>query len=191
MFRTDTQQKKCVPANLGNCDAWLEGTTVDIGERIRALRFQRGMTQADVAGNGLSRSYISSLEHGRFIPSEKALAIIAANLGVSVNVLIGSDQPRETSQTVRRLLRTVRLSRSVSLREQVGLLKLATHVAKSSGDTLVVCEHVLSQVLQHLSDLADLSLTFIVSNNARGGLSSDWVGFKLRSPTVQVIAPWS
>lgn len=53
-----------------------------IGSRIRAVRLQRGMTQAQVAGAKFSKAYISALETGAAAPSMRALEYVADQLGV-------------------------------------------------------------------------------------------------------------
>ncbi len=113
---------------------------MDIGRRIKDLRLQRGMTQEEVAGGELSRAYISSVEHGRCRPSEKALARIAESLGVPVDVLSSGDQPQKARAVVRHLLRTARLSQSISYREKVGLLQYAAGTAKSIADSALLAE---------------------------------------------------
>jgi transcriptional regulator with XRE-family HTH domain len=54
-----------------------------IGERLRQLRQERGMTRADIEqASGLMRSYISRVELGQSIPSLEALERFAAALEV-------------------------------------------------------------------------------------------------------------
>jgi transcriptional regulator with XRE-family HTH domain len=56
---------------------------VSIGERLRALRQQRGLSQGDIEkASGLMRSYISRVEHGHTVPSLETLERFAAALGV-------------------------------------------------------------------------------------------------------------
>jgi transcriptional regulator with XRE-family HTH domain len=52
-----------------------------IGERIRLLRLQRGLSQGDIEETtGLPRSYISRVEHGHTVPSLETLVRFAAAL---------------------------------------------------------------------------------------------------------------
>ncbi len=57
-----------------------------LGRRIRAIRMERGLTQADLAGP-YSRAYISLLEAGGIEPSSRALETLAARLGVGIRDL--------------------------------------------------------------------------------------------------------
>jgi tetratricopeptide (TPR) repeat protein len=59
-----------------------------LGERVRLLRRERGLSQAELAGSELSESYISLIESGRRVPSRRALGVIAAGLSVSVEGLV-------------------------------------------------------------------------------------------------------
>jgi transcriptional regulator with XRE-family HTH domain len=59
-----------------------------LGERIQALRNQRGLTQEQLADKaGLSRGYIARLETGRHDPAATTLAKIAKALRVPISSL--------------------------------------------------------------------------------------------------------
>lgn len=68
-----------------------------IGRRLLRLRRERGLSQRDVSGAGVSYTYISRIEAGQRQPSVKALRTIALRLGVSPEYLeTGRDlQPAE------------------------------------------------------------------------------------------------
>jgi tetratricopeptide (TPR) repeat protein len=53
-----------------------------LGERMRRLRVERSLTQADLAAPDYTAAYISTIEAGRRIPSPAALAHFARKLGV-------------------------------------------------------------------------------------------------------------
>ena len=57
------------------------------GTRLRRLRSERGMLQADLAGSGLSASYVSLLESGRRQPTPPVVLQLAERLGVTVAYL--------------------------------------------------------------------------------------------------------
>jgi transcriptional regulator with XRE-family HTH domain len=54
-----------------------------VGERIRRLREERGLSQRELSEPGLSYAYLSRLEAGQRVPSEKALRKLAAKLRVT------------------------------------------------------------------------------------------------------------
>jgi transcriptional regulator with XRE-family HTH domain len=58
-----------------------------VGQRIRRLRLQRGLSQRQLAGPGVSYAYISRIESGGRKPSLKALRTIARKLDVDPEYL--------------------------------------------------------------------------------------------------------
>jgi transcriptional regulator with XRE-family HTH domain len=58
-----------------------------IGERLRKLRQERGLSQRALSGPGVSYAYISRIEAGARNPSVKAIRLLARNLGVSPEYL--------------------------------------------------------------------------------------------------------
>ena len=63
-----------------------------IGERLRRLRLERGLSQRELSAPGVSYAYISRIEAGARRPSVKALRLLARKLGVSAEYLeTGSD----------------------------------------------------------------------------------------------------
>lgn len=57
------------------------------GRRLRRLRQERGLSQAEVAGDNMSTGYLSRLESGERRATERAIAYLAGRLGVEVTVL--------------------------------------------------------------------------------------------------------
>ncbi|MQY32204.1 hypothetical protein SRB17_01470 [Streptomyces sp. RB17] len=53
------------------------------GRRLRQLRTERGLTLAALAGEGMSTGYLSRLESGARQPTERAVAHLAAQLGIT------------------------------------------------------------------------------------------------------------
>src|SRR5947209_10883095 len=71
-----------------------------IGERLKRLRLERGLSQRDLSSPGVSYAYISRIEAGARSPSVKALRMLARKLGVSVEYLetgrdLGESEERE------------------------------------------------------------------------------------------------
>jgi transcriptional regulator with XRE-family HTH domain len=64
-----------------------------VGQRIRRLRQERGLSQRELSEPGISYAYISRVEAGGRNPSEKALRALAAKFGVTALYLeAGSDK---------------------------------------------------------------------------------------------------
>jgi len=56
---------------------------VSIGQRIRTIRTQKGITQGDISrSTGMRRGYISRVEHGHTVPSVETLHRFAAALDI-------------------------------------------------------------------------------------------------------------
>jgi len=53
-----------------------------IGQRLKRLRLERGLSQRELAAPGVSYAYISRIEAGTRQPSVKALRKLAAKLAV-------------------------------------------------------------------------------------------------------------
>lgn len=82
---------------------------VEIGGRLRAVRVAKGMTQSDVAGDGMSIAYVSRMESGHRRPTVKALTQVARQLGVPVEQFLGVMSAQEADE-VRLLLDYAELS---------------------------------------------------------------------------------
>jgi transcriptional regulator with XRE-family HTH domain len=67
-------------------DARVTGTE-GLGQRVRRLRVQRGLSQADLAREGLSASYVSLIEAGKRAPTLGAVEQLAETLGSTVEYL--------------------------------------------------------------------------------------------------------
>jgi transcriptional regulator with XRE-family HTH domain len=105
-----------------------------IGERLKRLRLERGLSQRELAAPGVSYAYISRIEAGTRQPSVKALRRLAAKLGVSADYLeTGSDlDPSEARE-----LRLADLELAVRLGDQAGAeeaLQDALEDAVAAGD---------------------------------------------------------
>jgi transcriptional regulator with XRE-family HTH domain len=71
-----------------------------IGQRLKRLRLEQGLSQRELAAPGVSYAYISRIEAGTRQPSVKALRRLAAKLGVTADFLetgsqLGAEEQRE------------------------------------------------------------------------------------------------
>jgi transcriptional regulator with XRE-family HTH domain len=62
--------------------------TNDFGRKLRALRRQRGLTQAELGGDEMSTSYVSLLEAGKRRPTVELALRLAARLDIAPTVLL-------------------------------------------------------------------------------------------------------
>ncbi|MEZ0095556.1 helix-turn-helix domain-containing protein [Streptacidiphilus sp. EB129] len=66
-----------------------------LGQRLRLLRQQRGLSQQDLVTADISASYISLIETNKRVPSDTVIEALAERLGTSVNYLrTGQDDNR-------------------------------------------------------------------------------------------------
>src|SRR3954465_11324422 len=72
-----------------------------IGQRLKRLRLDRGMSQRELASPGVSYAYISRIEAGTRQPSVKALRKLAAKLGVTAAYLETGDNRTQTDDLLR------------------------------------------------------------------------------------------
>lgn len=76
---------------------------VELGQKIRALRIERGMTLEDVVSrSGLSRSWLSKVENFRVTPSLQGLMEISRALGVPAARLLADLDQRPDFVVVKR-----------------------------------------------------------------------------------------
>lgn len=69
-----------------------------IGQRLKRLRLERGLSQRDLSSPGISYAYISRIEADARTPSVKAMRRIAGKLGVTVEHLeTGEPTPTEVA----------------------------------------------------------------------------------------------
>src|SRR6266567_1038323 len=92
-------------------DAGLEA----VGQRLRRLRQERGLSQRQLASPGVSYAYISRIEAGARRPSVKALRQLAPKLGVSVEYL---ETGRDLSERDQRELRLAEAELTLRLEQE-------------------------------------------------------------------------
>src|SRR5690606_29047461 len=70
-----------------------------IGDRVRGLRLNRRMSQAQLAGPDLSDSYVSLIESGKRTPTPVVARILAERLGCTTEFLLHGIEPRQRIDT--------------------------------------------------------------------------------------------
>src|SRR5947209_18609104 len=58
-----------------------------LGERLRQLRAEAGLTQSELAGDRFSKEYVSQIERGKTRPTRETVEWLAARLGVDAGFL--------------------------------------------------------------------------------------------------------
>lgn len=79
----------------------------DLGKKIKALRLDAGMSQAELAKGIITRNMLSRIENGEALPSVQTLCLLAENLGVQPGYLL-DDRDDGTKLKNERLLSMIK-----------------------------------------------------------------------------------
>jgi ribosome-binding protein aMBF1 (putative translation factor) len=74
-----------------SCSSLRSRAVSAVGQRIKRLREERGLSQRDLAEPGVSYAYVSRIEDGQRTPSAKALRKLAEKLGTTALYLETGD----------------------------------------------------------------------------------------------------
>lgn len=140
-----------------------------IGAKIRDLRNKIGMTQQQLAGHELTKSYVSQVELGRIHPSRKALNIMAKRLGKplgyfldnegdlnTVNVLIQAGQALIKSHRLDEA--EIGLNEAHVLAERIGRDDLLAHIEAIIGRVDMARQDYPAAILHLTSALTRLNV---------------------------------
>src|SRR6478672_2374900 len=94
-----------------------------IGQRLKRLRLERGLSQRELAAPGVSYAYISRIEAGSRQPSVKALRRLAAKLEVSPEYLETGSDIRDADARELRLADAVALLESAIQNHEPGIVE--------------------------------------------------------------------
>ena len=139
-----------------------EGTTKrpeTVGERLRRLRLERGLSQRDLAAPGVSYAYISRIEADARRPSVKALRKLATTLGVTAGYLeTGSEIEGAEARELRlsELELRLRLEGSVATTELYDILDEA--IADADTNAAVRVQIALAYAASARTDHAETIL---------------------------------
>jgi tetratricopeptide (TPR) repeat protein len=113
------------------------GSIETVGQRLRRLRHERGLSQRELASPGVSYAYISRIEAGARRPSVKALRMLARKLEVSADYLETGSEIRDTDERELRIAEAeleLRLAESPEAAE--AKLERLHEDAIAAGDTV-------------------------------------------------------
>lgn len=114
-----------------------EGPAETIGQRLRRLRHERGLSQRELSSPGVSYAYISRIEAGARRPSVKALRMLAKKLGVSADYLETGSEIRDIDQRELRIADAeLQLRLSDDPAEAEAKLETLREEAITAGDSL-------------------------------------------------------
>lgn len=87
------------PSYQGKAARRMEQQGQHLGEKIRAARRQLKMTQAELAGNDFTKSFVSQVEKGFARPSIRSLKIMARRLNKPVGYFLNDEEATPTGTT--------------------------------------------------------------------------------------------
>ncbi|HET7647870.1 MAG TPA: tetratricopeptide repeat protein [Gaiellaceae bacterium] len=90
-----------------------------LGERVRQLRVAAGLTQTDLAGDRVSKEYISQIERGKTRPTTETVEWLALRLGVDAGFLASGVSADERAKAEAILARADALSQEHRFAEAV------------------------------------------------------------------------
>ena len=105
-----------------------------LGERLAALRKDRGFTQVELAERlGVSQNAVSEYENGKSRLSATMLRKIADTIGVSSDEILGRKNFRAKEKIPRRIVRRAERIERLPRRQQQALLRTIDAVIKGSS----------------------------------------------------------
>lgn len=154
------------------------GEVTAFGERLRRLRVEAGLTQAQLADDDLSTSYISLLEGGKRSPSGEVVQQLAVRLGCSTTRLLDG-QPSERDQRIQLEMAYARLAvehgESAEARRRLEELLAEDGLAQRARDDLNL---MLGTACERSGDLFAATEVFMpLFERARAGLTHVPVSF--------------
>lgn len=111
-----------------------------IGKKIRKLRLQLGLSQTQLAGKEMTRSYISLIEKGKATPSEKTLAIIAQRLGKPVEYFLNDESEEEDDNYDISIALLDVSQKKLKEKNWKSAIKIANRILSMTQDSLLLYE---------------------------------------------------
>ena len=90
-----------------------------LGERVRQLRINRGLTQTDLAGDRFSKEYVSQIERGKTRPTRETIEWLSGKLGVDAGFLERGVSADERSRVETMLARAEALTNAERYDESI------------------------------------------------------------------------
>jgi tetratricopeptide (TPR) repeat protein len=103
----------------------------ELGQRLRKLRVEKGLTQRELADPDFTAAYVSTIEAGKRHPSAKAVAHFATKLGVATDELATGRPP---DVAVRLHAEFLDGRRALAAGDIEGAIKAFRHLKKKAND---------------------------------------------------------
>lgn len=145
-----------------------------LGEKLRQVRVERGLSQAQVAGTQITRNMLSQIEHDQASPSVKTLLYLAETLDISAGWLLEEDGSGRLDEQARLLFQKRDYASSLEL--------LLSQQRLSEEARLILFRSALRYGRQLLDDgkIEEAEKTMKAVLLIDGSYISDWDGLKAR-----------
>ncbi len=125
-----------------------------LGEKIKKIRKMRGLTQAELVGDTVTRNMLSSIENGKASPSLDTLMCIADRLSVSVSYLISEEDDLVFYEKKSKISQ---IYRAYSAKNYTACINLINSISEKDNELYyLLC---VSHLLQGKKELAHGSLS--------------------------------
>ena len=104
-----------------------------LGERLRRLRSDAGLTQTELAGGRFSKEYVSQIERGKTRPTRETVEWLAQRLGVDPDLLQSGLSTGDRGRIEATLARAEALSEGHRYEESVAEFERAQAAVRASG----------------------------------------------------------
>ncbi len=104
-----------------------------LGDRLRALRVAKGLTQTQLAGERFSKEYVSQIERGKTRPTDATIAWLAEQLGVDSGYLASGVSTEERTKAEALLARAEALSEAHRHEEAIEVFREARPLVDGTG----------------------------------------------------------
>jgi HTH-type transcriptional regulator, quorum sensing regulator NprR len=121
----------------------MKGVVILLGKKIKEARNELGISQNQLAGEDITRAYISILEKGHAKPSEKTLRIIAQRLGKPMEYFLGDNQ-EDNIEICGAILERVKLKKTNE--EFDAALSILSKVFPMTQDSQILAEAYLLEL---------------------------------------------
>lgn len=119
---------------------------MNVGEKIRQLRLSKMMTQADLAGEHITRNMLCCIERGTALPSLPTACYLADRLGVPVGYLLCEEGDEGA---YRKMMAMPNVRRALSEGDDAGCLSVLSGIGPFFDDELSLlraeCEYRLAR----------------------------------------------
>lgn len=134
-----------------------------LGEKIRTARLNAGMTQAELAGDFITRNMLSQIENGLAMPSLQTALYISDKLGIDAGLLFSDSDNREAYFLTRKL---PELKKLFEKKDYDGCIELCSEGAEECDEAVLLLAECHIKKAYEAFDLGKLRQAMRHSENA-------------------------